>query len=249
MNNKYLEGTLNDVASGAITPEEAMEKLKNLPYEDIGFAHIDHHRYLRTGYPETVFCQGKTSKQIAGIMEKLVEKNDNVFGTRATLEDYEAVKKVIPDAKYHDEARIIAINRNPVPVTDTKIAIVSAGTADIPVAEEAALTAEMLGNEVMKIYDVGVAGIHRLFANLEKIRSAKVIVVVAGMEGALASVIGGLVDKPVIAVPTSVGYGANLGGVATLLSMLNSCANGVCVVNIDNGYGAGYLASMINRIR
>jgi len=248
MNKKFLEEILKDVAEGAINPTEAMEKLKNLPYEDIGFAHIDHHRYLRTGYPETVFCQGKTSAQIVGIMEKLVENNDNVFGTRATPQDYEAVKKVVPDAEYHAEARIIAINRNPVPVTDTKIAVVTAGTADIPVAEEAALTAEMLGNEVMKIYDVGVAGIHRLFANLEKIRSANVIIVVAGMEGALASVIGGLVDKPVIAVPTSVGYGAHLGGVATLLSMLNSCANGVCVVNIDNGYGAGYLASMINRL-
>ena len=248
MNKKFLEEILNDVAEGAVKPSEAMAKLKNLPYEDIGFAHIDHHRYLRTGYPETVFCQGKTSSQIAGIMEKLAENNDNVFGTRATFEDYEAVKKVIPDAKYYEEARIIAVNRNPVPVTDTKIAVVAAGTADIPVAEEAVLTAEMLGNEVMKIYDVGVAGIHRLFANLEKIRSANVIIVVAGMEGALASVIGGLVDKPVIAVPTSVGYGAHLGGVATLLSMLNSCANGVCVVNIDNGYGAGYLASMINRM-
>jgi NCAIR mutase (PurE)-related protein len=248
MNRKFLEEILKDVASGTINPDEAMAKLKNLPYEDVNFAHIDHHRYLRTGYPETVFCQGKSSEQIAVIIEKLAQNNDNVFGTRATLENYEAVKKVVPDAVWHEEARIIAIRRNPVPVADTKIAVVAAGTADVPVAEEAALTAEMLGNEVMKIYDVGVAGIHRLFANLDKIRSAKAIVVVAGMEGALASVIGGLVDKPVIAVPTSIGYGAHLGGVATLLSMINSCANGVALVNIDNGYGAGYLASMINRL-
>jgi len=248
MKKEFLEGILKDVADGKINPDEAMSKLKYLPYEDVDFAHIDHHRYLRTGYPETVFCQGKSSKQIAAIMEKLAQNNDNVFGTRATYENYEAVKKVVPDAIWYEEARIIAVRRNPVPVADTKIAIVAAGTADVPVAEEAAITAEMLGNEVMRIYDVGVAGIHRLFANLDKIRSAQAIVVVAGMEGALASVIGGLVDKPVVAVPTSIGYGAHLGGVATLLSMINSCANGVCLVNIDNGYGAGYLASMINRL-
>jgi NCAIR mutase (PurE)-related protein len=243
-----LEEILNNVATGALKPEEAAEKLKNLPFEDIGFANLDHHRYLRTGFPETVFCQGKTSLQIAEIMVRLSENNDNILGTRATPDNFEAVKKSVPDAEYREEARMIVINRNPVKCNDKTIAVVSAGTADIPVAEEAAVTAEVLGGRVNRIYDVGVAGIHRLFANLEAIRAANVVIVVAGMEGALASVVGGLVDKPVIAVPTSVGYGANFGGVAALLSMLNSCANGVCVVNIDNGFGAGYLASNINRL-
>lgn len=248
MDKKHLKEILENVASGALDPADAMEKLKNLPFEDVGYANIDHHRYLRTGYPETVFCQGKTSAQVSGIMAKLAENNDNILGTRATLDDFKAVKEIIPDAKYHEEARLIIINRNPVPATDKKVAVVSAGTADIPVAEEAALTAEVLGSAVVRIYDVGVAGIHRLIANLETIRSANVIIVVAGMEGALASVVGGLVDKPVIAVPTSVGYGANFRGVSALLSMLNSCANGVCVVNIDNGFGAGYLAANINAL-
>jgi len=248
MDKKHLDGILSDVASGAMKPEEAVEKLKNLPFEDIGFANIDHHRRLRTGFPETVFCQGKTSGQIAEIMARLAENNDNIIGTRATAENYDAVKAAVPDATYREEARMIVINRDPAKIADKKIAVVSAGTADIPVAEEAAVTAEVLGNVVVRIYDVGVAGIHRLFANLETIREANVVIVVAGMEGALASVVGGLVEKPVIAVPTSVGYGANLGGVAALLSMLNSCANGVCAVNIDNGFGAGYLASNINRL-
>jgi len=248
MDKKYLEELLGNVASGAVKPEEAMGKLKNLSFEDMGFASLDHHRCLRTGYPETVFCQGKTSSQIAGIMGKLAESNANIMGTRATPDDFSAVKKIVPDAAYHEEARMIIINRNPAAVTDKKIAVVSAGTADIPVAEEAAVTACVLGNPVDRIYDVGVAGIHRLFAKLEIIRAANVVIVVAGMEGALASVVGGLVDKPVIGVPASVGYGANFGGVSALLSMLNSCANGICVVNIDNGYGAGYLASTINRL-
>ena len=248
MDQKHLEEILNNVAAGVIKPIEAVGKLKNLPFEGIGFANIDHHRYLRTGCPETVFCQGKTSRQIAEIMGKLAENNDNILGTRATYDDFEAVKKTVPDAVYHEEARMIVINRKQAPVTDKRIAVVSAGTADIPVAEEAAVTAEVLGNAVLRIYDVGVAGIHRLFANLDTIRSANVVIVVAGMEGALASVVGGLVDKPVIAVPASVGYGANFGGVSALLSMLNSCANGVCVVNIDNGFGAGYLAANINRL-
>ncbi|MCL1808628.1 MAG: nickel pincer cofactor biosynthesis protein LarB [Clostridiales bacterium] len=248
MDKKHLEEILNSVASGAVAPDAAMEKLKNLPFEDIGFANLDHHRYLRTGYPETVFCQGKTSIQIAEIMGRLAENNDNIIGTRATAEDFEAVKKAVPDAEYHEAARMIVINRNPAPTTGKKITVVSAGTADIPVAEEAALTAEVLGNPVERIYDVGVAGVHRLFANLDTIRAANVVIVVAGMEGALASVVGGLVDKPVVAVPTSVGYGANFGGLSALLSMLNSCANGVGIVNIDNGFGAGYLASSINRL-
>jgi len=248
MDKKYLEEIINNVASGRLEPDKAVEKLKNLPYEDMGFANLDHHRNLRTGYPETVFCQGKTANQIAEIMERLFRDNDNVIGTRASYEDYEAVKRIVPGAKYYKDARMIVASRSAAAPGSKKIAVVSAGTADIPVAEEAALTAEVFGNAVDRIYDVGVAGIHRLFAKLSIIREANVIIVVAGMEGALASVVGGLVDKPVIAVPTSVGYGANFSGVSALLTMLNSCSSGVSVVNIDNGYGAGYLASVINRL-
>jgi len=248
MDRKHLESILCDVAEGKKSVDDALDSLKYLPFEDLGFAHVDHHRAIRSGYPETVFCQGKTSAQIAAIMEKLSENNPNIMGTRASRADFDAVKLVVSDAVYHEEARMIVVNRNPVAVSEKTIAVVTAGTADIPVAEEAAVTAEVLGNRVERTYDVGVAGVHRLFANLDKIRAANVVVVVAGMEGALASVVGGLVDKPVIAVPTSVGYGAHLGGIATLLSMLNSCANGVGIVNIDNGFGAGYLASSINRL-
>ena len=248
MDKRRLEEILNSVAAGDVKPVEAAEKLRDLPFEDLGYASLDHHRVLRTGYPETVFCQGKTSRQIAGIMEKLAAVNDNILGTRATHDDFEAVKKIVPEAEYHEEARMIAVNRNPVKSTGKTVAVVTAGTSDIPVAEEAAFTAEALGNSVTRVYDVGVAGIHRLFGSLDAIRAANVVIVVAGMEGALASVVGGLVDKPVIAVPTSVGYGASFGGLAALLTMLNSCSAGVCVVNIDNGFGAGYLASSINRL-
>lgn len=248
MDNRHLESLLRNVADGKITPEAAAKELKDLPFEDVGFANIDNHRALRTGYPETVFCQGKTSSQIAEIMARLAESSDNILGTRATRENYEAVKALVPDAVYNEAARMIVVKRNDVPCSEKVIAVVTAGTADIPVAEEACITAEVLGNKVDRIYDVGVAGIHRLFAKLDRIQAANVVIVVAGMEGALASVVGGLVDKPVIAVPTSIGYGANLGGLSALLSMLNSCANGVGIVNIDNGFGAGYLASTINRI-
>ncbi len=248
MDNRHLEELLEAVAKGKIAPAEAAKELTTLPFEDMGFANIDNHRALRTGYPETVFCQGKTTAQIAEIMERLASNSDNVLGTRATRENYEAVKARVPEAEYNEAARMIVIRRNIVPASDKIIAVVTAGTADIPVAEEAGITAEVLGNKVDRIYDVGVAGIHRLFAKLDRIRAANVVIVVAGMEGALASVVGGLVDKPVIAVPTSIGYGANLGGLSALLSMLNSCANGVGIVNIDNGFGAGYLASTINRI-
>lgn len=248
MDKEYLMQLLNRVADGNTSPEEALKVLKDLPFEDLGFANIDHHRKLRTGYPEAVFCQGKKPEQIAEIMQGLANKNENVIGTRATAKDYEAVKRVLPDAEYYEDARIIAVFRDRVPHSDGIIAVVTAGTADIPVAEEAAVTAEALGNKVDRIYDVGVAGIHRLFAKLDRIRRARVVIVVAGMEGALASVVGGLVESPVIAVPTSIGYGANLGGISALLSMLNSCANGVGIVNIDNGFGAAYLASNINRI-
>lgn len=252
---------LRDVADGRITPEDAEKSLQTLPFEDLDFVNIDNHRSLRTGYPEVVFCQGKTTEQVGIIMARLSLSNNAILGTRATREQYNAVcahldREGAPDAEavYHEAARIIVVQR---PLDEEEldaiakrktIAVVTAGTADIPVAEEAAITAETLGNVVERIYDVGVAGIHRLFANLEKIRAANVVIVVAGMEGALASVVGGLIDKPVIAVPTSIGYGANLGGLSALLSMLNSCANGVGIVNIDNGFGAGYLASSINRI-
>ena len=248
MDREYLMKILEGVADGITSPAQAADILKDLPFEDLGFANIDHHRKLRTGYPEAVFCQGKKPEQIAEIMKGLADKNANVIGTRATLNDYEAVKAVLPDAEYFADARIIALLRDKLPHTEGTIAIVTAGTADIPVAEEAAVTAEALGNRVDRIYDVGVAGKHRLFAKLDRIRKARVVIVVAGMEGALASVVGGLVDSPVIAVPTSIGYGANLGGVSALLSMLNSCANSVGIVNIDNGFGAAYLASNFNRI-
>ena len=246
MDREYLMKILNGVAEGNTSPEDAANILKDLPFEDLGYANIDHQ--LRTGYPEAVFCQGKKPQQIAEIMKGLADKNANVIGTRATFTDYEAVKAVLPDAEYFEDARIIALLRDKVPHTEGTIAVVTAGTADIPVAEEAAVTAEALGNRVDRIYDVGVAGIHRLFAKLDRIREARVVIVVAGMEGALASVVGGLVESPVIAVPTSIGYGANLGGISALLSMLKSCANGVGIVNIDNGFGAAYLASNINRI-
>lgn len=248
MDRDYLLQLLQQVAEGETKPEDAVETLKDLPFEDLGFANIDQHRNLRTGYPEAVFCQGKTPEQIAAIMKVLADKNKNIIGTRACREDYEAVKKVLPDAEYHQEARMIVLMRETLPKREGTIAVVTAGTADIPVAEEAAVTAQVLGNRVDRIYDVGVAGIHRLFAKLDRIRSASVVIVVAGMEGALASVVGGLVERPVIAVPTSIGYGANLGGISALLSMLNSCADGVGIVNIDNGFGAAYLASNINRM-
>ena len=234
MDQRHIKEILEAVASGEISIDEAADALKTLPFDDMNFANIDNHRALRSGYPETVFCQGKTDKQIAEIMARLAEGNDNLIGTRASRENYEAVRKLLPDAKYIEDARLIVLHRKPLPKNSKPIAVVTAGTADIPVAEEAAVVAEMLGNNIDRIYDVGVAGIHRLFAKLDRIRAANVIIVVAG--------------KPVIAVPTSIGYGANLGGLSALLSMLNSCANGVGIVNIDNGFGAGYMAAQINRL-
>lgn len=249
MDHAYLEKILNQVASGEVHTADAMELLKELPFQELGFAKIDQHRNLRTGYPEAIFCQGKTKEQVASIVEKMMENNTNIIATRASREIFEEVKKVAPDAIYHELPRIIVVKRLEITTSEKVIAVVSAGTADIPVAEEAAITAEIIGNKVERIYDVGVAGIHRLLAKAEQIRNANVIIVVAGMEGALASVVGGLVDKPVIAVPTSVGYGASFGGISALLTMLNSCATGVGVVNIDNGFGAGYLASNINKLK
>lgn len=241
---------LENVKNNEISIDEALIKLKELPFTEIGnYAKIDNHRALRNGYPEVIFCQGKAMEHIKGIISRMLEMGENnILATRASKEVYEGIKSITDNAVYYDLARIIVIRRKEIPKTKKRILVVTGGTADIPVAEEAAVTAEVLGNSVERLYDVGVAGIHRLFAKLDLIYSANVIICVAGMEGALASVVGGLVDVPVIAVPTSVGYGASFNGVAALLSMLNSCASGTSVVNIDNGFGAGYMASMINKL-
>ncbi len=239
---------LKKVASGEISPEEAETELKMKPFEDMGFAKPDLHRGLRQGAGEVIYGEGKTAEQIVKIAEKLLENGQKtVLITRLSEEKAERVNTAV-GIKYHKSARIAVAGEMSEPRSDTSIVVAAGGTSDIPVAEEAAVTAEALGNKVTRLYDVGVAGIHRLLAHSEDVMKAKVIVAVAGMEGALASVIGGLADCPVIAVPTSVGYGASFGGLSALLSMLNSCASGVSVVNIDNGFGAGYLASMINHI-
>ena len=248
MNIKEVEKLLNEVKEGRTSIDKALETLKHFPYTDLGFARIDHHRELRTGYPEIIYCAGKTVSQVAEIFRVMAEKENNVIGTRADNEMYEAVKKAEPDAVYYPVARIISLRKTIPDIPESKIAVITAGTSDMPVAEEAAITAELLGNGVLRIYDAGVAGIHRLVDKLPEIRKCRVIIVIAGMEGALASVVGGLVDKPVIAVPTSVGYGANFGGISALLAMLTSCSTGVTVVNIDNGFGAGFSASMINKM-
>ncbi len=250
MDMDFVTRLFKDYKAGDLTLDQALDKLKILPYEDLEFAKLDHHRLMRQGFAEVVFCQGKTVEQVQIIIEKLSKHNGSILATRATKQMYDAVREVVPDARYHELARLITIERQPAPVDKERfILVMSAGTSDIPVAEEAAVTAEIMGNEVKRVYDVGVAGIHRLLDQHQLIERANVLVVVAGMEGALASVVGGLAAKPVIAVPTSVGYGANFGGLAALLSMLNSCAAGVAVVNIDNGFGAGRLASMINHMR
>lgn len=248
MNADQLKVLLEDVKKGALSVDGALESLKDLPYANLGYAMVDHHRSLRTGHPETIFSEGKTVEQVVGIARRLLEKNANIMATRATLGVYEALQAIGEPVEYHEAARIVVINRQPVSPTQTTILVLCAGTSDIPVAEEAAVTAEVMGNRVERLCDVGVAGIHRLLANRQKIQSASVLVVVAGMDGALPSVTAGLTEKPVIAVPTSIGYGASFGGLAALLTMLNSCASGVTVVNIDNGFGAGYAASTINRI-
>ena len=244
----FLYDILTKVKCGEISIDEAAASLRNTPYEDLGFAKVDHHRKIRTGFPEVVFCQGKTCSQVSEIIRCLADRNHIVLATRATREQYNAALELTPGAIYHDAARMIVV-RDPQQTTgkDGIILVISAGTADIPVAEEAAVTAESMGSRVKRLYDVGVAGIHRLLDNKELLDSANVIIVVAGMEGALTSVVGGLVDKPVVAVPTSIGYGASFQGLAALLSMLNTCAEGIAVVNIDNGFGAGYFAHIINR--
>jgi NCAIR mutase (PurE)-related protein len=242
-----MKKMLIDYKKGRISLKEILEEIKKLPYEDLGFAKIDTHRKLRKGFPETVFCQGKTIAQILSIIENMNRQNNNILATKANEKIFEAVKKKVPQAEYNNDAKMIVIRKEKIKPKKGKILIITAGTSDIPVAEEAVVTAELMGNKVEKVYDVGVAGLHRLFDIKEKIFNANVIIVIAGMEGALASIVGGLTSKPVIAVPTSVGYGASFKGIAPLLTMMNCCAEGVVVVNIDNGFGAGYFASLINR--
>ena len=248
MDADSIKKLLEDVKQDKVSIDDALMKLRKLPFEDIGFAKIDSHRALRVGYPEVIFCEGKAIEHIKKIVAKMLEEGSNVLATRASKEVYQAIKSVDDSAVYYDLARICFIKKKELKKTKGKILVVSGGTSDIPVAEEAAITAEVLGNTVERLYDVGVAGLHRLLSYTDLLLEARVIIAVAGMEGALASVVGGLVDKPVIAVPTSIGYGANFKGLSALLSMLNSCASGIGVVNIDNGFGAGYLASTINRL-
>jgi pyridinium-3,5-biscarboxylic acid mononucleotide synthase len=251
MNPQALSKLFEQVRKKRITPDEAVERLRHLPFEDLGFAKVDHHRALRQGMPEVIFAQGKTPSQVARIFQSLAAHGGNVLATRATPEQYAAVSAALPSkvgaAEYRPLARTIVLKQDRKKHGKGVIVVVSAGTSDIPVAEEAVVTAELMGNEVQHIYDVGVAGIHRLLAHRGALAKARVIVVCAGMEGALPSVVGGLVGVPVIAVPTSVGYGAAFEGLAALLGMMNSCASNVSVVNIDNGFGAGYVASLINR--
>lgn len=245
MKESTIRRLLEQVAAGEIAPEDAFESIRQLPFEDIGFAKIDHHRALRCGVPEVILCRGKTPEQVAAIAERMLAAGSSLLATRAGPDHFEAVRAICPEAEYRPVARCVTVRREE-PVQEGNVLVVTAGTGDLPVAEEAVTTAEMLGAHVELIGDVGVAGLHRLLAFREDLVRANVLVVVAGMEGALASVIGGLVAKPVIAVPTSVGYGASFAGVTPLLSMLNSCAAGVAVVNIDNGFGAGYVAALIN---
>src|SRR5271169_2752798 len=247
MNPEALKKLFDQVSKGKLTSDEAVDRLRHLPFEDLGFAKLDHHRALRQGMPEVIFAQGKTPNQVAEIFQRLAAHAGNVLATRATEEQYAAVAAATPRAEYRPLARAIALQWDRKKRGKGVIVVVSAGTSDIPVAEEAVVTAELMGNEVQHIYDVGVAGIHRLLAHRRALAKASVIVVCAGMEGALPSVVGGLVGVPVIAVPTSVGYGAAFEGLAALLGMINSCASNVSVVNIDNGFGAGYVASLINR--
>lgn len=248
MNEKRLRELLLNIREKRLDVEAGMQEFKKLPVEDLHFAELDVHRELRRGFPEVVYCEGKTAGQVAAIIRNLAAQTDgNILATRAGENIYEAVAADFPGSEYHELARVILIKRG-AQERRCGIAVLSAGTADMPVAEEAALTAEAMGNQVDRIYDVGIAGLHRLLNCRERLIAARVLVVVAGMEGALPSVVGGLVDKPVIAVPTSVGYGANFGGLAALLAMLNSCAGGVSVVNINNGFGAGFQASLINKL-
>ncbi len=248
MTKEELKQLLSDYKSGKLTEAGVLEKLAALRFESLGFATVDHHRQLRQGFPEVILCQGKTPKQVAEIAARIAKHKQPILATRASREQYLAVKKVVLKARYHETARVITANEPKVSTAGKgTILVITAGTSDIPVAEEAVVTAEMFGNRVERLFDVGVAGIHRLLSQSGKLLEASLIIVVAGMEGALPSVVGGLVDVPVIAVPTSIGYGASFGGITALLAMLNSCASGITVVNIDNGFGAGFAASLINK--
>jgi hypothetical protein len=253
MDRAQIEALLNEVHEGRTEVAEALERLRNLPFEEMGFAKIDHHRALRTGMPEVIFAEGKTTEQVVAIFSRMAQAGGNVLATRASREVFEAVRAheprdQQPRAEYHSIARAITLNQAPATLGVGTIAVICAGTSDLPIAEEAAVTARLMGNTVELIADVGVAGIHRLLAQKDSLQSARVLVVCAGMEGALPTVVGGMVKAPVIAVPTSVGYGASFGGVAALLGMLNSCAPNVSVVNIDNGFGAASIASLINHM-
>jgi pyridinium-3,5-biscarboxylic acid mononucleotide synthase len=250
--NKQLQDLLEQVASGALDPETAraqlLEAFRARPFEDLGYARVDHHRAVRQGFPEVILGLGKTPAQIAAIAAEIVRRGSSLLITRATPESYEAVRAEVPDATYYSDAAVITFRQSDITPGKGTIVIAAAGTSDLPVAEEAARTAELMGNDVCRLYDVGVAGLHRILGEMARLASARVIIVVAGMEGALPSVISGLVSVPVIAVPTSIGYGASFGGLAALLGMLNSCATGVSVVNIDNGFGAAAIASLINHL-
>ncbi len=248
MDEMRLKALLDAVASGTVAADEALEQLKTLPFEDLGFAKVDHHRGLRKGFPETVLCPGKTPEQVTEIVARMRAHGSNVLASRCSPEVAEAIRAAHPDAVYHEAARAVTVTVDPPELLDGFVAVVCAGTSDIPVAEEAVVACESVGCAVRRVYDVGVAGIHRLLEQHETLQSANALVVCAGMEGALASVVAGLVRKPVIAVPTSTGYGASFGGIAALLTMLNSCSTGIAVVNIDNGYGAGMFAGIVNRI-
>ncbi|HXG84520.1 MAG TPA: nickel pincer cofactor biosynthesis protein LarB [Pyrinomonadaceae bacterium] len=249
MKTSEIEAILASLSNGEITTTQATESIKNLSYEDIGFARVDHARAERQGFPEVIFGAGKTRSQIVGIFEKLIIRSPNVLITRTDAGVFGEIRNILTESEWHESANLIRVRRDKTELGAGEIAIVTAGTSDIPVAEEAALVAETMGNRVKRIWDAGVAGIHRILAEREVLQNARVVVVVAGMEGALPSVVGGLVKVPVIAVPTSIGYGASFGGLAALLGMLNSCASNVTVVNIDNGFGAGFTASLINRRR
>jgi len=249
MDFRKLEDLLKKVRSGRTSIQEAMAQLKSLPFEDLGYARIDHHRSLRKGFPEVIWGEGKTSGQILSIMKQLKRKGQNILITRLEEKKAKAIQKIFSKTQYYPQSKVLTYLTHPVKSEGKgTILVVTAGTTDIPVAEEAVVTSQFMGNRVETLYDVGVAGIHRLLSERERLEAARVLIVVAGMEGALPSVIGGLVDRPVIAVPTSVGYGTSFGGITALLAMLNSCASGVAVVNIDNGFGAGYMASLINRM-
>jgi NCAIR mutase (PurE)-related protein len=249
MNVDHLRRLLEGVQQGKVKVEKALQELKTLPFEEIGCATIDHHRSLRQGAPETIFGEGKTAAQMLSIMKKMQDKKNNILVTRLDRVKAASLKRAFPPAQYYPQSRTLTLLSHPIKIVGKgMILVVCAGTSDIPVAEEAMVTARMMGNRVEHLYDVGVAGIHRLISQQEKLMAAHVLIVVAGMEGALPSVVGGLVDRPVIAVPTSVGYGSNFGGITALLAMLNSCASGISVVNIDNGYGAAHVAALINRL-